>query len=337
MRKTASPPAGTVHRLPLDSSLLRGNRPGDPTLRDVLVYTPAGYDGSRRYPLMMDLVGYTGTGASHTNWKPFGLNLPERLDRLIGSGAMGPVIAVLPDCFTAYGGNQYIDSSATGPYMAYLVDEVLPHVEEHFAVLPGREHRAVFGKSSGGYGSLVHGLLRSDVWGAIACHSGDAYWEYLFIPDFPNNLRTLLDHGGSVEAFLAAISTREKLSQAEGHLLMTIGMAAHYDPDPAAPLGFHMPFDTTTGRLLPERWERWLSHDPIRMLAAHGENLRRLSGVWIDCGRKDQYHLLWGARMLHQELEARGIAHTYEEFDDDHSDVDYRMDRSLPFLYRAIC
>jgi hypothetical protein len=26
----------------------------------------------------------------------------------------------------------------------------------------------------------------------------------------------------------------------------------------------------------------------------------------------------------------------YEEFDDDHSDVDYRMDVSLPFLYRAL-
>jgi hypothetical protein len=28
--------------------------------------------------------------------------------------------------------------------------------------------------------------------------------------------------------------------------------------------------------------------------------------------------------------------HRYEEFDDDHSDVDYRMDVSLPFLYRAL-
>ena len=31
-----------------------------------------------------------------------------------------------------------------------------------------------------------------------------------------------------------------------------------------------------------------------------------------------------------------GIDHTYEEFDDTHSSIDYRMDRSLPFLYRAL-
>ena len=41
-------------------------------------------------------------------------------------------------------------------------------------------------------------------------------------------------------------------------------------------------------------------------------------------------------RALHAALDARGIPHVYEEFDDNHSDVDYRMDVSLPFLYRAL-
>ncbi|MGZ5062788.1 MAG: hypothetical protein ACXWAU_12990 [Usitatibacter sp.] len=31
-----------------------------------------------------------------------------------------------------------------------------------------------------------------------------------------------------------------------------------------------------------------------------------------------------------------GIEHVYEEFDDNHSDIDCRMDVSLPFLYRAL-
>ena len=31
-----------------------------------------------------------------------------------------------------------------------------------------------------------------------------------------------------------------------------------------------------------------------------------------------------------------GAGLTREEFDDDHSDVDYRMNGSLPFLYRAL-
>ena len=40
--------------------------------------------------------------------------------------------------------------------------------------------------------------------------------------------------------------------------------------------------------------------------------------------------------MLSQRLAEAGVGHRYEEFDNDHSDVDYRMDRSLPFLYRAV-
>lgn len=336
MLKPRDLPAGTVHRVPLESSVLQGNRPGDPTRRDVLVYTPPGYDAARRYPLFVDLVGYTGSGASHTNWKPFGLSLPERLDRLLARGTMGPVIVAMPDCFTSFGGNQYIDSSATGAYMTYLCEEVVPLVESSFAVAPGRRHRAVFGKSSGGYGALVHAMLRPTVWGAAASHSGDAYWEYLFIVEFPRLLRELSRHGGSVQRFLTAVHAKEKLEATETHTLMTIGMAAHYDPDPEAPLGFRLPLDLATGRIDPIAWERWLRWDPVRMIDSHAEALKSLRGFYIDCGRKDQYHLLWGARMLHERCDALGIPHRYEEFDDDHSDVDYRMDVSLPFLYAAV-
>lgn len=326
---------GEIHRLIHHSRVLEGNRLDDPTVRPVYVYTPHGYDPARRYPVMVDLVGYTGTGASHLNWKPFGYSLPERLDRLIETEALGPVIVVLPDCYTGYGGNQYIDSSATGAYMTYLIDEILPFVEERFSVLPGREHRAVFGKSSGGYGALMHAMMRADVWGAAACHSGDLYFEYCYMRDFPGLLDQIRRHG-SVERFLETIWAREKLSHHESHALMTIGMAAHYDPDPEAPLGFQLPFHPHTGEILPERWEQWLRFDPVRQVEGCAEHLKSLRGLWIDCGQRDQYHLLWGARMLHERLQRAGVRHTYEEFDDDHSDIDYRMDRSLPFLYEAI-
>ena len=35
-------------------------------------------------------------------------------------------------------------------------------------------------------------------------------------------------------------------------------------------------------------------------------------------------------------LAAAGIAHAYEEFDDDHTDVDYRMDVFLPLLAKTL-
>jgi hypothetical protein len=129
---------------------------------------------------------------------------------------------------------------------------------------------------------------------------------------------------------------RPKLSGAEGHALMNVCMAATYDPDPRTPLGFRLPFNLESGELIGPRWRRWQAHDPINLVRRHAANLRTLKGLYIDCGWKDQYHIHYGTRMLSRRLGEAGIRHAYEEFDDNHSDIDYRMNVSLPFLYRAL-
>jgi hypothetical protein len=70
--------------------------------------------------------------------------------------------------------------------------------------------------------------------------------------------------------------------------------------------------------------------------AKHLDALRGLKLLFFDCGDIDQYNLLYGARILHGKLERSGVPHTYEEFHDNHSSVDYRMDRSLPLLAQAL-
>ena len=66
------------------------------------------------------------------------------------------------------------------------------------------------------------------------------------------------------------------------------------------------------------------------------ESLKRLKTLYLDCGSRDQYALHHGARSFVAQLEGHRIGHVYEEFGDDHSGVDYRLDRSLPLLYAAI-
>ena len=98
-------------------------------MRKLAVWLPPQYDdgaGRRRFPVLYDLVGFTGSGLAHTNWKPFGDNVPERAARLIREQKMGPAIFVFPDCFTALGGNQYVNSSAIGNYADYLTREIIP-------------------------------------------------------------------------------------------------------------------------------------------------------------------------------------------------------------------
>ena len=92
-------PTGTLRVLEHTSRILDGNPLGDPHVRKLAVWLPPQYDGSgqRRFPVLYDLVGFTGTGLSHTHWKPFGENVPERAARLIREQKMGPAIIVFPD------------------------------------------------------------------------------------------------------------------------------------------------------------------------------------------------------------------------------------------------
>src|SRR3954465_9537772 len=144
-RKHSKAAPGTVVILEHTSRILKGNPLGDPHVRKVGVWLPPGYksDSKRRYPVLYDLVGFTGSGLSHTGWKPFGDNVPERAARLIDEGKMGPAIFVFPDCFTALGGNQYVNSSGIGNYADYLTKEIIPFVAREFRTLASRSTKGI--------------------------------------------------------------------------------------------------------------------------------------------------------------------------------------------------
>ncbi len=335
MRRNRTSTRGEVHRLILSSEVLEGNLLGDPTERELHVYTPAGYGDGGKLPLLIDVVGFGAAGMAHTNWRAFTENTPERLDRLIGEGAMGPVVVAFPDCYSRLGGNQYINSAAIGRYEDYLTDEVVPFVEARFAC-GGDGNRGIFGKSSGGYGSIMHGMRRPDIWSALACHSGDMAFELCYLADMAKVLNELAKHERSIEKFMNHFEASVKPTEAEHAVINMLAMAASYDPDPGSYLGIRLPFDLYTGELIAERWQNWLAWDPSLLADRHADNLRRLKGIYIDCGDRDQFALHYGSRRLHRALDRLGILHTYEEFPDDHTAVDYRMDRSLPFLEKAL-
>ncbi len=335
MRARPDIPAGTLHRMTVTSDILAQNRLGDPTTREIVVYTPHDHDGAD-LALLVDLTGFTSGGPAHVNWKNFGENVPERLDRLIHDGALPPVAVAFPDCFTRLGGNQYIDSAAMGPWATWLTTDMLATVEGRFGC-GGPGKRAVFGKSSGGYGSLVHAMLHADTWSAAACLSGDMAFELCYLPEMPSALRAIA-RKGSIEAFVTDFEKGPKYPGGAFHDLMTFAMAATYDPDPSPEsfCGIHLPVDLETCELIEDRWANWLSWDPVQMAGDHVSALKSLKGLWIECGTVDQYNLLYGARRMTGKLQEAKVPHTYEEFDDNHSSIDYRLDISLPFLANAL-
>ncbi len=332
--------AGRVEMPYLESQLLRGNLPSDPTERMLPVYLPPGYDDNpgRRYPVIYVLAGHGGSGPLMLAPTAWGESFPERIDRLIRTGTMGPVIAVLPDCWTIFGGAQYLNSSALGPYEDYLIHELIPYVDSHYRTLPEREHRAVTGKSSGGYGAYVQSMRHPELFSAFASHSGDIYWEFGYMPDLAKLHANLMRFGG-LEGYIEQIPTiKPKTHDPFFSVLGMLCYGAAYAPNPAAPRGFDMPIDMETGALREDVWQRWLAWDPLHMIdqPAYVAAWRQMSYIYIDCGLWDELNFQIGTRLMSKKLTALGIKHDVELFNDGHINVPYRYDVSLPRLEAAI-
>ncbi len=329
---------GRIDEHTVTSELLRGNVLGDPHERPLWVYVPPGYDAEpdRRYPSVYVLQGYSGQVAMWRNRAPWRPTYPEQLDGVFARGEAPPAIMVFIDAWTAVGGSQYLDSPGTGRYHSYLCDELVPWVDQHYRTIADREHRAITGKSSGGYGAMIAPMLRPDLFGALATHAGDALFDVCYQPYFPRVARLLRDHhGGSYDHFLADFRGRVAMTKDDDGLLIEVySYAAAYSAEPGGAVV--IPFDDT-GAVIPEVWNRWLAWDPVRMAALPGyaEALRSLRAIWIDAGTRDEFYLDFGAVAFRRALDAAGVPAErvqLELFDDRHRATEYRYPRALSWL-----
>jgi len=332
--------AGRIENHVFTSDLLRGNPLGDPHERPLLVYTPPGYDESpeRRYPVVYVIQGYTGHVAMWWNRSAFRQPFPETADAMFASRVGPPAIVVYVDAWTAYGGSQFVDSPGTGRYHSYLCDEVVPFVDKTYRTIPKAAHRAIMGKSSGGFGAMITPMLRPDLFGALATHAGDALYEFCYIPEFPAAVRHLRKYDGDIMRWWSGFRARVSFTQPEDmDLLGLLGVAACFSvDDDGTPV---LPFNPVTGVMRPEIWQRWLDWDPVRMAPRYAEALRGLSGIWIDAGTRDDFYLDIGASAFRTALLDAGVAEDvirFELFDATHGGIDYRYPLSLAWLCERI-
>ncbi|HSC48854.1 MAG TPA: alpha/beta hydrolase-fold protein [Gaiellaceae bacterium] len=327
--------AGRFDEHAFESEVLKGNALGDPHVRPLWVYLPPGYDDEpeRRYPSIYVIQGLTGQLDMWRNRFAFRRNFPELVDDLFASGDSPPAILVWVDGWTSLGGSQFVDSPGTGRYHTYIVDELVPWVDERYRTLPDAAHRGITGKSSGGYGAMITPMLRPDVFGGLATHAGDALFEMCYLPDFRRSVRVLRDqYEGSFERFWEDFRSRHAFEkESDHHLLNDWCMAACYSADEDGTV--QLPYDTATGELRPEIWERWLAWDPVRMARERGDALRSLRAIYVDCGKRDQFFLDLGAEAFRRELEAAGATdYFFELFDATHSSIEYRYPLAVKYL-----
>ena len=332
--------SGRIDEQVISSDLLRGNTLGDPFERPVLVYLPPGYDDEprRRYPAVYVIQGYTGHVAMWRNRSPFRQPFTETADRVFAAGQAPPAIVVYVDAWTAYGGSQFVDSPGTGRYHSYLCEEVVPWVDGRYRTLADRDHRAIAGKSSGGFGAMITPMLRPDLFGALATHAGDTLYELCYGPQFGPCVRLLREYDGDIMRWWDDFRSRTAFTRkADQTLLGILGVAACFS---AAPDGTpELPFDPRTGVVRQDVWQRWLAWDPVRMVPAHAAALRSMRAIWIDAGTADDYFLDLGAEAFRAALAKAGVADEvirFELFDATHAAIDYRYPLSLAWLCQRI-
>ena len=169
-----------------------------------------------------------------------------------------------------------------------------------------RRHRGIAGKSSGGYGAMVTPMLRPDLFGGLVTHAGDALFEACYQPEFPQAARALRDdYGGSFEAFWADFRVTPRTFEARRTPRSSTSGRWPRATRPIPTARCACPFDPTTGRLVPEVWERWLAWDPVRMVAGHADALRGLRAIWVDAGKSDDYFLDLGAQAFVDRARSR--------------------------------
>jgi S-formylglutathione hydrolase FrmB len=306
------------HEFSLESEALRGNPLDDPATRPLWVWAPDGQ--GRPLPALFLLHGMTSQGRSWFNVSPFAKNVPELIDEL----ALDAIV-VLVDGWTALGGSQWIDSPAIGNYGRYLCEDVVGFLDAHFSV----SRRALAGRSSGGIGAATWAMLRPDLFAGFASHAGDALFEVMYPAEFAaaaQALRNLYD--GSVDRFWDDLrSGRPVFENRTDPLLQNVcAAAAAYSPGV-------LPFRIDTGELVPEVWADWLKWDPVRLAAKHPEALRAARGIWIDAGRRDEYHLDLGATALANAVSAAGADDVHFELHEGtHRGTNWRLPLSLAFL-----
>jgi len=181
-----------------------GNFPSDfvPT-RNILVWLPDGYEeqvaAGRRYAVLYMHDGDSLFDAA-TTWNKQEWGVDEVLSRLLGEGAVRDVIVVgIPNAgperaieylpqkpFEAMAeadrealvnlvhpkfGRIYTGSIRSDAYLRFMVEELKPYVDGHFATLVDRDNTFVMGSSMGGLISIYAISEYPDVFGGAACLS----------------------------------------------------------------------------------------------------------------------------------------------------------------------
>ncbi len=315
----------------IEAKSLANNPLHDPVTREVIIYSS---DETRRGgPLLVGLSPFGSNHRSFVTASPLVENMESILSRMYERGMLKNATIAIPDTFTGFGGNQYLNSSAVGNYEDFIIQDLIPHLKNEY----DPTSIGIFGKGSGGFGAYTLAVRNPGTINAFASHSMDAGFEYAYIPDFSPAMAEFRRFGGPSAWFSNYQKSYNRLEKNKVRALSIINYAAFYSPNPSSTeMGIDFPFNWNTGEFKAEIWDKWLSFDPARTIENYFRQIEMLNFIYMDVGIKDEYDLVWGSRSIEAFLSERGVKHVYEEYEAGHFGVLYRIEKSLALMTSSI-
>ena len=153
----------TIHAVSLEGNLVEES----PDL-SVGVFLPPGYDkqSNKRYPVVYWLHGFSGW-KNTTGKAGWDQDAVIAISKLIKSGAVKPMIIVMPDGTNRFGGSFYTNSFTTGNWEDFIAYELPDYIDENYRTIPAPESRGIAGHSMGGYGAIKIAMKHPDIFSAV--------------------------------------------------------------------------------------------------------------------------------------------------------------------------
>jgi hypothetical protein len=290
----------------LRSENIAHNKTGFDPVRKLVVYLPAGYDGSpsRRYPVIYFLpnpfeAGYRYAFDRHDAQALF--------DQAIAAGVIRKFILVSVDMNTPLGSSWYVNSPATGNWEDFMVQDVVPYIDANFRTLPTRDSRGIAGIFIGGYGAIRFGMRHPDVFGTVyAMHpvgTGSGVSTSMTLPKWD-----ILANAKSID---------DVRKDGRSQIFTTI-FQAHL-PDPGKPpLFMDLPARQEGDRVVIDAKLVARLRDNFNLdaqIPQYADNLKSLRGFKFDWSRMDgNYDHVYANQVFTHTLNEFGIAHEAEEY-----------------------
>ena len=296
----------------------------DPVVRRVAVFVPAQYTPGVHLPVVYYLPGYGGSPDSfitHSNqWIAFTQKLADEIT---------PMLLVVVDGRTRWGGSQFLNSPAQGNYADYVCKDIVSLIESRYATATNGICRIIAGHSSGGFGALRLGMAHHQLFQGVIAMSPDS--------DFPVSHLPLVERPGVTNATLAEVKRIESEKvppPRNGDLKYAVALSAAYAPvgrnDPGQ---FQWLYDAH-GRLIKSVWQRWLDNDPLTIARDNPDAFASDQAVYLEGAAQDQYSAQIGAHAIYEAIRGRVKRCTFYEPPGRHGDhIPARLERGLEWIF----